>query len=482
MTVTITPSPNPSAINGSLSATEDTPAAGTLVGTDPNSLPLTYSIVTNGTKGSATITNSLTGAYTFAPALNANGADSFTFRVTNGTQTSNTATVTVAIAAVNDAPVASNATAAVQAGAAVTGTLSATDVDGPGVSFSIVTNGTKGTATITNAATGAYSYAANVGTSGTDTFTFRANDGSANSNTATVTVTITAVAPVNHAPVAQSSGSTPAAAVRFDAAGESLSRTANLPPIGSFTMMGWFRILGDTTTYSSFMALGHASTSDTYRMMRCCGGGWQEFDLNTGVGGAYVGDLAPNNSWHHLAVTVAGTGSGQVKAYIDGVLRATTNGSPSTPAQQFFIGNDGRGFWLNGSAAAVKVYDVPLTDAEVAQEMQQFAPVRTANLNGFYPLQSAATAVSDFSGNDGSSRSPGPSSTTRTVRRFCRERPHDQRGHAADRHPGCDRFGRQPADLFDRHERHQGNGRHHEHVDGRLHLHTERERDRQRHV
>jgi hypothetical protein len=50
----------------------------------------------------------------------------------------------------------------------------------------------------------------------------------------------------NRPPVA-SGTSSPATAVRFDAPGDSLFRASNLPPIGSFTVMGWFRILGDTT-------------------------------------------------------------------------------------------------------------------------------------------------------------------------------------------------------------------------------------------
>jgi len=72
----------------------------------------------------------------------------------------------------------------------VSGTLNVTDQEGDALAYSIVTNGTKGMAVITNVSIGAYTYTANVGSSGTDTFTFKANDGFADSNTATVTVTI----------------------------------------------------------------------------------------------------------------------------------------------------------------------------------------------------------------------------------------------------------------------------------------------------
>src|SRR5687767_8965686 len=53
-------------------------------GVASNDLSLTFSIVTNGVKSTAVVTNPATGPYTYAPNANANGNDSFTFRVTDG--------------------------------------------------------------------------------------------------------------------------------------------------------------------------------------------------------------------------------------------------------------------------------------------------------------------------------------------------------------------------------------------------------------
>jgi hypothetical protein len=77
-------------------------------------------------------------------------------------------------------------------GQTATGTMSATDADGDPLTYSIVTNGGKGTATITNPSTGAYQYVPADGAIGSDTFTFKANDGTSDSNVATVTVSIVA--------------------------------------------------------------------------------------------------------------------------------------------------------------------------------------------------------------------------------------------------------------------------------------------------
>lgn len=94
-----TPSANavPVAVNGVLYPLKNSTATGTLVATDGDSDPLTYSIATNGSLGTATITNAGTGTYQYVPNTNATGADSFTFRVNDGKVNSNTATISVTI-------------------------------------------------------------------------------------------------------------------------------------------------------------------------------------------------------------------------------------------------------------------------------------------------------------------------------------------------------------------------------------------------
>jgi len=78
---------------------------------------LAYAIKTQGTKGSVTI-DAATGAYTYAPVLNANGADSFVITATDSAKAVATQTVNVTLTAVNDAPIV---------GKAVTTPVSATE-------------------------------------------------------------------------------------------------------------------------------------------------------------------------------------------------------------------------------------------------------------------------------------------------------------------------------------------------------------------
>jgi hypothetical protein len=91
----------------------------------------------------------------------------------------------------NHPPVASDDSFSVTAGGSVSDTLSATDPDTEPITYSIVTNGTKGRAVIDNLSTGAFTYSANVDASGDDTFTFKVTDNRGlESNVATITVAI----------------------------------------------------------------------------------------------------------------------------------------------------------------------------------------------------------------------------------------------------------------------------------------------------
>lgn len=95
--------------------------------------------------------------------------------------------------AVGNQPVAENGVLETTEGAAKSGRLVATDIDGDTLTYSIDTNGNLGSAVITNAATGDYTYIPNTGAIGVDTFTFTASDGTFTSAVAEITVTIAAL-------------------------------------------------------------------------------------------------------------------------------------------------------------------------------------------------------------------------------------------------------------------------------------------------
>ena len=65
----------PEVLAGELTTLEDTPASGTLIALDIGSNALTFSIVSQGIKGAAAITNAATGAYIYTPLPEAHGVD-----------------------------------------------------------------------------------------------------------------------------------------------------------------------------------------------------------------------------------------------------------------------------------------------------------------------------------------------------------------------------------------------------------------------
>jgi VCBS repeat-containing protein len=184
----------PVANSQSVITAEDTAKAITLTASDAESNPLTYAIVTGPSHGS------LSGTppnVTYTPAANYSGADSFTFRASDGSLNSAPATVSVSVTAVNDAPVAQAQSVSTAENAAKAITLAATDVETGVLTYTVVSGPAHGTLSGT-APNITYTPAANY--NGADSFTFRASDGSLNSTPATVSVTVTAV---NDAPAAQ---------------------------------------------------------------------------------------------------------------------------------------------------------------------------------------------------------------------------------------------------------------------------------------
>jgi hypothetical protein len=106
-----------------------------------------------------------------------------------------TAQAQVAITVIGAAPVARSVVVNTQEGTARSGSLLASDADGVGVTFAIVTPPANGTLVLLDASTGAFTYTPNTGAFGYDPFTFRAAGPSGASTTATGMAFIIAAAP-----------------------------------------------------------------------------------------------------------------------------------------------------------------------------------------------------------------------------------------------------------------------------------------------
>jgi cellulose biosynthesis protein BcsQ len=191
-TVKITVNRNrpPVALSRSVTTAEDTPVDVTLAGEDADDDELTYSVIQTPSHGEVT---GEAPDLTYHPEVQFHGADSFVFKVRNGTDESTLATVSITVTSVNDPPVAEDIAAETEEDTPVTIEVptEGVDPDGDKVSVTDVTQGTYGPVTID--ANGTLLYSPRPDFSGTDTFEYTLDDDNGGSDTATVSVTVTAV-------------------------------------------------------------------------------------------------------------------------------------------------------------------------------------------------------------------------------------------------------------------------------------------------
>jgi hypothetical protein len=177
----------PVAIAQAVSGTEEVSLSIRLAATDADGDPLTYSIVTHPTKGTLA---GFPPNLTYVPAVNAFGADSFTFRANDGTMDSLPATVAITLAGVDDSPVVQGAQVTLSEDTPVSLTLNASDPDGDPLSYTILNTPQRGTL---SGIPPNLTYTPNADVSGADQVTFKVTDGRSESGVATIYLSITAV-------------------------------------------------------------------------------------------------------------------------------------------------------------------------------------------------------------------------------------------------------------------------------------------------
>jgi VCBS repeat-containing protein len=360
--------------------------------TDAENQALTAQLVTTTANG--TLTFNADGSFTYVHNGGETTSDSFTYRVSDGSLQSNIATVTIAVTAVNDAPIANNDSYAVNEGGTLTiaapGVLgNDTDAENNTLSAVLVSGPANGSLTLN--ANGSFTYIHNGSETTSDSFTYMANDGTANSNVATVTITIT---PVNDAPVANNDaysvnegGTLNVAAPGVlgndtDAENQALSATLvstttngtlTLNADGSFT---YIHNGGESTSDSfTYTATDGAATSnvatvtitinavndapvannDAYSVAE---GG----TLNVAAPGVIGNDTDPDGP-SLTATLVSGTTNGSLTLNADGSFTYVHNGSETTSDSFTYTISDGT---ATSNVATVTITVTPVNDAPVA--------------------------------------------------------------------------------------------------------------------
>ena len=176
----------PVASDSSVSTAEDVAVSIALSAADTEGDALTYAIESPPAHGDLTCSATVTDC-TYTPAPNYNGPDAFAWSADDGHLGHTTATVTLDVTPVNDAPQALDVASSTDEEVAVPITLLAADVDGDDITYSVDSGPAHGSVTVAgNVAT----YMPAVDFNGVDTFLYRATDPSGAFTIARATITV----------------------------------------------------------------------------------------------------------------------------------------------------------------------------------------------------------------------------------------------------------------------------------------------------
>lgn len=187
-------------------------------------------------------------------------------------------------------------------------------------------------------------------------------------------------------------------AVRFAGAGTDFYSTTTNLPLAPFTATFWTMIVTDRNNASTWLAY-NSGTNKLWLSTLVDGTTPGVYDT-TGVQ-RITGTSMTVGAWYRMALVVNGTAT---------TLYQSDANTPSTTAFTTATFTDPSGVTvlslgasastiepLNGRMAAVKIWTAALTKAEIDAELTQVNPIRTANLQRFYPLHNAE--LTDYSGN-----------------------------------------------------------------------------------
>ena len=251
----VTPNNAPVTVDDAATVLEDGTITINVLDNDADADGNTLTIMSTSTPSNGDVTINAGANVTYTPDENYHGTDSFTYTVSDGTD-STTGTVTVTVTPVNDAPTALDDGITVNEDS-VENTISVldndSDIDGTTPTLESVDPPSSGTAGI-NDERDSISYTPNSDFSGTDTFTYTITDGFL-TDTATVTVIVT---PVNDAPVSDAGDDqtvNEGATVQLDGTGSSDADD------GDTLTYSWNQTAGSTVTLSDVAIASPAFTA-----------------------------------------------------------------------------------------------------------------------------------------------------------------------------------------------------------------------------
>lgn len=302
---------------------------------------------------------------------------------------------TVNLDGVNDTPVADDLAVSTDEDNAVSGTVTASDVDeADTLTFTVVNPGTNGVAVING--DGTFTYTPSADFAGVDTFTFEADDGQGGLDTGTVTVTVN---PINDAPLA--SGALTAAV--FDTTNSLQNTTTGGVGLNSaFTAEMWITpdAVGTLATLYSEDQLG-VDTTGAFNLNLLANGGI-EFEVNNVDVLQTAAGLITTGVPAHISVTHDSTtpaGSDNTFIFLNGQQVASGEVASPTASTNVLVGRRGLGDNFNGNIGELRLFDTALSAGDVQDGFDNQALVGDANLVHYFAFNEADGDAFDLTGN-----------------------------------------------------------------------------------
>ena len=386
----------PVANDQSITINEGDTKTGNLTGSDSDGDGLSFAVV--GTPNRGTVTINSNGSFTYVHSGGEGASDSFTFSITDDSAsqlTSNTATVTITINPVNDAPVIADISKTLDEGASAEISVSGTDAESAILVYEIVSAPSNGTFTL-DSSTGLGYYTHNGSETTSDSFVVRAKESTAEVYSANATVTITVNA-VNDSPLSPDGTvtldeGTSSQSVSFGASdAEGSSLTINVSSQGSF---GTAVVSDGNFVYTHD---GSETTSDTFSYSVSDGTlsstGMITVTINptndapTGVADTYY---VTRNSTTQMAAEI-GVLRNDTDSDSDSTLFSVSQGSTSPQYGQLTLNQDGSFSYItdgtnstfNSDSFSYTVSDGSATSSEVTVtlEVASIIPVPNSYTN-----------------------------------------------------------------------------------------------------
>ena len=190
-------------------------------------------------------------------------------------------------------------------------------------------------------------------------------------------------------------------AVRFDASGEEYTRSLALGSVTNWTVTCWAKLMVDRATTTAIWMIDDGSGGG-YLRVTAWNGSALAYQTAASAWFGLAGQTLTVGEWTYIGLSsTANPGLARVRIRTAG----SSTFVASSPAQSNVTFNAGTlriaagqaaGEWLNGSIAAVKVWDQALTVDELEQESYTYLPQRTNGLRAWYPLLRPETV--DYNG------------------------------------------------------------------------------------